>query len=259
VALLISLPAVGAIAALFAAMWISARRRAAALERRVVVCSSSLELMQQAFSRFAPSEVVEAIVSHRGSPRASEKKEVTVLFADLRGFTKMSEKLDPGELVEILNGYFEAMSRAITQHRGHVSKFIGDGILALFGALEPNPWQANDAVHAALEMRRALAGYNRTLAASKRPELSVGVGVHRGIVVAGVIGSQTLMEYTVIGADVNLASRVESATRTHGVDVLVTRAVKEVLDPRFQLREQPPIEAKGVSEPVVTWSVEGFE
>jgi len=237
--------------------WSAARGRLRAMQRRLDASAASLESMQQSFARFAPAEVVEAIVSQGVSTR-SEKKEVTIMFADLRGFTAMSEKLEPEVLVSVLNGYFEAMSRAITAHRGHVSKFIGDGILALFGALEPNPWHTNDAVHAALDMREALRRYNQALAARQLPELGVGIGVHRGVVVAGVIGSAQLMEYTVIGAHVNLAARVESATRTHDVDILVTRAVQAVLDPRFVVREQPPISAKGVSEPVVTFAVEGF-
>jgi adenylate cyclase len=235
------------------------RRLGDALERRLRASADDLEAMQQAFQRFAPAEVVEAILAQGVGTVASrsERKEVTILFADLRSFTRMSERLDPAELVEILNGYFEKMSRAITGRRGHVSKFIGDGILALFGALEPNPWQTNDAAHAALDMVAGLREYNAELRASGRPELSVGIGIHRGTVVAGVIGSQDLMEYTVIGAEVNLASRVESLTRTHGVDVLVTDAVKDVLDPRFRLRAMPLAEVKGVSEPVATHALEG--
>jgi class 3 adenylate cyclase len=246
-----------ALALLFLWRLMVTRRRLRSLQRRVDASAASLENMQQSFARFAPAEVVEAIVSQGVSTR-SEKKEVTVLFADLRGFTQMSEKLDPAQLVQILNGYFEEMSRAITTHRGHVSKFIGDGIMALFGALEPNPWHTNDAVHAALAMRAALAAYNERLRARGLPVLSLGIGVHRGQVVAGVIGSAQLMEYTVIGANVNLAARVESATRNHDVDILITRAVRDALDPRFTLREMPPITAKGVSEPVVTFAVEKF-
>lgn len=228
-----------------------------AFERRLQAGAESLESMQQAFSRFAPAEVVEAIIAQGVSTR-SEKKEVTVLFADLRGFTKMSEGMDPAVLVQILNGYFAEMSRAITAHRGHVSKFIGDGILALFGALDPNPWQTNDAVHAALAMRAALESYNARLAADGLPRLGVGIGVHRGTVVAGVIGSQDLMEYTVIGANVNLAARVESLTRAHDVDILVTEATRAVLDPRFVLREMPASEVKGVTDAVTTFAVDRY-
>ena len=168
-------------------------------------------LNTQAFARFAPSEVVEAIIAQGISTR-SETKEVTVLFADLKGFTPLAENLDPAQLVALLNGYFAAMGEVIAAPRGHLAKFIGDGLLALFGALEPNPWQTNDAVHAALAMRAALASYNEALRAEGRPVLAAGIGIHRGPVVAGVVGNAALMEYGVIGRTVNVASRVEGLT-----------------------------------------------
>ncbi|TMA59503.1 MAG: adenylate/guanylate cyclase domain-containing protein [Deltaproteobacteria bacterium] len=116
------------------------RRTVAGLERRLAGAHEELERLQQAFSRFAPAEVVEDIIADGLSAR-SEKKEITVLFADLKGFTELGEGLAPAELVTILNGYLERMSQTVVEHRGHVSKFLGDGILALFGALEANPWQ----------------------------------------------------------------------------------------------------------------------
>src|SRR5439155_13533989 len=209
-------------------------RRLTGLHDRLAAVSGSLESLQQAFARFAPAQVVEDIIAQGVSTR-SEKKDVTVLFADLKAFTPLAEELDAAVLVQILNGYFERMSRVITDHRGHVAKFIGDGILALFGALEANPWQTNDAAHAALAMRAALADYNATLAADGLPALAMGVGIHRGTVVAGVIGSAELIEYGVIGNAVNLAARVQELTRAHAVDVLVTAAVRDALDPRFTL------------------------
>jgi class 3 adenylate cyclase len=201
---------------------------------------------------------VDDIIAQGVSTRP-EKKEVTVLFADLKSFTPLSERLDPDALVDLLNGWFERMSRTIADHRGHVAKFIGDGVLALFGALETNPWQTNDAVHAALAMRAALGDYNAALVARGLPALGMGVGVHRGIAVAGVIGSAELVEYGVIGATVNVASRVERLTRVHDVDVLVTDAARAALDPRFRLRAMPPAEVKGVSAALSTWAVEGFD
>jgi adenylate cyclase len=234
------------------------RRRALSLERRLRASVQRLEQLQGAFARFAPQVVVEGIIE-RSVPTASEKKNVTVLFADLKGFTAMSEKLDPGVLVEILNGYLREMSRAIAAHRGHVSKFIGDGILALFGALKPNPWQVDDAAHAALAMRTALDAYNEQLRRDGHPALAIGVGIHTGTVVAGVIGSAELLEYTVLGSVVNLSARVEGLTRSHGVDILVTEEVRAALDPRFAVRALPAREVKGVSAPVVTFALQGFE
>lgn len=247
--------ALGAVAAALALRLVAVTRGERRLRRRLTGALGELEHLQTAFAKFAPLTVVDQIVSQGVSSQA-EKREVTVLFADLQGFTKMSEKLDPSDLVEILNGYFTAMSQAIGSHNGHVSKFIGDGILALFGAVIVNPWQAKDAVDAALAMRRALAEYNVRLAAAGRPQLAIGVGIHRGTVVAGLIGSHLLVEYTVIGDVVNLASRVESLTRTHGVDILVTTEVRVALDASYRLREMPAVAVKGKSEPVVTFAVE---
>lgn len=239
-------------------LWRRAHREAARLRERLETASMELQRLQMSFGRFAPEQVVERIAA-RGVPTSPENKEVTILFADLVGFTRMSGQLAPDVLVRILNGYFERMSQVITEHRGHVSKFIGDGILALFGALEGNPWQANDAVQAALAMRAALQHYNGELEAGGLPRLGFGVGLHRGIAVAGIVGSHELMEFTVIGNTVNVAARVERLTRVHHVDILVTQAVRQALDPRFVLRELPAVPVRGVSEPVVTFAVDTFE
>ncbi len=245
---------VAVLAAALVALARRGRRTIAQLERRLEGSSRELEALQHAFSRFAPAEVVEDIIAQGVSTHA-EKKEITVLFADLKGFTAMSERLDPAELLMILNEYFERMSRVISAHRGHVSKFIGDGILALFGALDANPWQTNDAVRAAFAMQASLAELNVRLAADQRPTLAMGIGIHRGVVVAGVIGSAELVEYGVIGSTVNVASRVQELTRIHGVDVLVTAAVRERLDPRVTVRALPAVAVKGLPEPVPTFTV----
>ena len=230
------------------------RRR---MRNRLEVASAELQRLQTNFARFAPGAIVEGIVA-QGRARDAERKQVTVLFADLVSFTALSEALDPDVLVGVLNEYFVRMSRVIGDHRGHVAKFIGDGLMALFGALEPNPWQANDAVSAALAMRQALALYNEELVKRSLPALRVGIGIHSGSAVAGVIGSYELLEFTVIGRTVNLASRVERLTRQHDADILITADVRAALDPRFLLEELPAREVRGVAEPVVTWAVRGI-
>jgi adenylate cyclase len=233
------------------------RKRRALLERRLARASRELESLQRAFARFAPSEVVERIIAQGISTR-SETKEVTVLFADVKGFTAIAEQLDPERLVALLNGYFAAMGEVLASHRGHLAKFVGDGLLALFGALEPNPWQTNDAVHAALAMRDALARYNDRLRTEGLPTIAAGIGIHRGPVVAGVVGPADLMEYGVIGRTVNVAARVETLTRVHDTDVLVTEAVRAHLDGRFRLRALPSALVKGLPDPIATFAVEGF-
>ena len=210
-----------------------------------------------ATSLFAKLDAAQA-AQDRGQPTVAERKDVTVMFADLVAFTALSEALSPEVLVGVLNEYCVRMSRIVSEHRGYVAKFIGDGLMALFGAHEPNPWQVNDAVHAALAMQAALAAYNRELAARGLPQLRLGIGIHCGAAIAGVIGSHELMEFTVIGQTVNLASRIERLTRVHDVGVLVSAAARERLDPRFALQAMPAREVRGVSEPVPTFAVMGF-
>ena len=236
-------------------LWLRARRANAAARLRLASATAELERLEHAFARFAPIELVERVIA-TGVPTHGERKEVTVLFADLVGFTPLSESVDPGALVRILNGYFERMSRAITAHQGHISTLIGDGILALFGALETNPWHTQDAARAALAMRGELAGYNDELAAEGLPKLALGIGLHRGTGIAGLVGSHELMQFTVVGTVVSVAARVQGLTREHGVDILVTGEVQRALDPRFSLRALPARALKGISEPVATFTLE---
>ena len=247
-------PTLALVAAALALALVRARSSNARARARLVSASAELERLEHAFARFAPMELVERVIA-RGVPTHGERKEVTVLFADLVGFTPIAESVDPSTLVRILNGYFERMSRAISAHQGHISTLIGDGILALFGALEANPWQTDDAVRAALAMRSELAAYNTELAAEGLPKLGLAVGIHRGIGIAGLVGSDELMQFTVVGTVVSVAARVQTLTREHGVDVLVTADAERALDPRFARRPLPPSALKGISEPVVTFAL----
>ena len=151
------------------------RRQIRQLERLVDDTHGRLEQLQLHFARFAPDDVVEQLTEKRGEVKASRRM-VTVLFADLKGFTALCDRLDSEQMVPILNGYFRYMSQAITAHHGRVTELTGDGLLALFGALEPNPWQAQDAVLGALAMREALATLQRDVAGA----LAAGAGAgHR--------------------------------------------------------------------------------
>jgi len=234
------------------------RRHTASLRAQLDAAAVELQHLQEACSRLAPAGVVQRLVAdgvNTGPEGAAERKVVTALFADLVGFTAMSERLEPAVLARVLNGYFQRMSDAIHEHRGHVSTFLGDGILAYFGALQPNPWQCNDAVHAALAMRAAMREYNVELAREGLPPLAVGIGIHRGAGLAGMIGSRERMEYGFVGRTVNLAARVQGLTRTHQVDILVTEALRPDLDARFVLAPMPAETVKGIAEPVVTYAV----
>ncbi len=255
--LILAAVAAAVVAGLIVWVWRS-RREIERLNDRLESASANLQNLQLAFSRFAPDEVVERVIAS-GIGETGEKKEVTALFADLVGFTALSESVEPTVLVGILNGYFERMSEAISQHRGYVSTFIGDGLLAFFGALAPNPWQGNDAVQAALAMRTAIASYNNELARNGLPALAIGIGLNRGTGVAGLVGSRDLKEFTLVGRTVNVAARVQDLTRQYEADIILTEALGKTLDPRFRLSPLPPTLVKGVAEPLSIYAVEGFD
>jgi adenylate cyclase len=230
------------------------------LQAQLKTAAANLEHLQQACSRLAPAGVVQRLVADglaSDTTSAAERKVVTAMFVDLVGFTAMSERLEPAVLVRVLNGYYQRMSDAIAEHRGQVGSFVGDGIVAYFGALHPNPWQCDDAVRAALAMRAAIREYNSELDREGLPRLSVGIGIDRGPGLGGLVGSRERREYSFIGRAVNVAARVQALTRIHQVDILVTEALRAELDASFVLEPMPPEPVKGLAEPVVTHAVRG--
>jgi adenylate cyclase len=233
-------------------------RRASLFERLHAETRRKLEQLQREFERFAPPDLVERLTEGRGDV-APQRRQVTMLFADLQGFTALCDRLDPAMTVALLNDYFRHMSEAIQRHHGNITELVGDGLLALFGAPETNPWQCRDAVLAALDMRAALAEYNAKLRVRALPELRFGIGIHTGNVIVGVMGAGELNKFTVTGDPINVASRVEGLTREHGVDLLVTEDVRAALDERFRLRAMPPVNVKGKPEPIRTYHVEGID
>jgi class 3 adenylate cyclase len=255
---LLSIAAIALLALAFV-LW-QQRRRNAALQRQLDLAAAELQQLQQACARLAPAGVVDRMVAdglHGGGELPAERKVVTALFSDLVGFTAMSEKLEPPVLARILDGYFQRVSDAVHAHSGHVSTWLGDGMLAYFGALRPNPWQCADAVRCALAMGEVIRSYNEQLARDGLPPLALGIGIHRGPGLAGMIGSRERREYGFVGRTVNLAARVQSLTRTHGVEILVTEAVRAELGDAFELQAMPPERVKGIDEPVATWAVVG--
>jgi adenylate cyclase len=233
-------------------------RRNATLKAQLEAAAVDLQHLQQACSRLAPAGVLQHLVAdgvQAGIAAAAERKTVTVLFADLIDYTAMSERLEPAVLARVLNGYFQRMSDAIHEHHGHVSHFLGDGIVAYFGALQPNPWQCNDAVRAALAMQAAIRDYNVELAREGLSSLGLGIGIDRGQGLVGLVGSRERMEYDFVGRTVNLAARVQTLTRIHREEILVTEALRAELDSRFVLAPMPAEFVKGIAEPVITYAV----
>lgn len=239
-------------------MFVRSRRHGRRLERLLDSADDRLERLQRQFERFVPADVVERLTDEADA-FAPERRQVTMLFADLRGFTALSDRLDPAVTLQVLNEYFRHMTEAIVQHHGHVTEFVGDGLLALFGALEPNPWQQRDAVLAAQAMRAQLARYNLTLASQGLPTLRFGIGIHGGEVVAGVIGTAGLSKFSVTGDPINVASRIESLTSLFQVDLLISEDIRNALDGSFRLRAMPLAQVKGKAQPIQTYTVEPDE
>lgn len=243
---------------LAAAAWAAERARTRALQRQLAVAADELQQLQQACSRLAPEGVVRHLVAHGAhldKDPPAEHKVVTALFVDLVGSTALSERLPATTLARLLDGYFQRISDAVHAHRGHVSTFLGDGVLAYFGAMHPNPWQCADAVRAALAMREAMHDYNAQLLGEGLPPLAIGIGIHKGPGLAGMIGSRERREYGFVGMTVNLTARVQSLTRVHGTDLLITDAVRDELGDAFALDAMPPEAVKGIAEPVRTHAV----
>jgi len=205
------------------------------------------------------SPEVAAQLVREGAALGGEEREVTVLFCDLRGFTPLSEGLSPPELVALLNRYLDRMSAAIEAQGGVIDKYIGDEIMALFGAPVAAPDSADRAVRAALAMREALAALNRELAAEGRPPLAFGVGVNTARVVAGNIGSHRRLNYSVIGDGVNLAARLQTLTRRaeFSADILVSESTRAALSGRYALRDLGETDVKGKSRAVRVHAVDG--
>lgn len=200
------------------------------------------------------SPEVAAQLLRDGAALGGELREVTILFADLRGFTTLSEQLAAPELVALLNRYFDRMSPAIEASGGVIDKFVGDAIMALFGAPVAQSDSADRAVAAALAMEAALAALNRELAAEGRAPLSIGIGINTGLVVAGNIGSQRRRNYSVIGDGVNIAARLQALTRTpeYRTSIILSAATVAALLRRdaCSLRDLGPVQVKGRAEAV---------
>ena len=193
------------------------------------------EFMRDTFGKVVDPEVRDYLMSGKGKESlgqalGGQTREVTVLFCDIRSFTAMSEKMQAGEVVSLLNRYFTALGKCITAHHGLINKYIGDAIMAIFGAPVESQNCAKDAFEAALDMRQALIQVNREFNKDGLPELRFGIGLHTGPVFAGTIGAENRMEYTVIGDTVNTASRLESLCKTYKTDLLVSEATTEKIN-----------------------------
>jgi adenylate cyclase len=208
----------------------------------------SRESAVREFSRFVNPHVVQEIMAQGGLSRAGESREVTLLFSDIRGFTTLSESRTPQEVVDLLNRYFSRQVAVIFRHGGTLDKFIGDAIMACWGAPIDDPDHARHAVAAALDMADALQAFKRELGEAGT-DFDVGIGIHSGPAVVGLIGSELRREYTAIGDTVNLASRIEGLTK--GVArILVSEETMRRCGDAFDFAERGSHAVKGRTQPV---------
>jgi adenylate cyclase len=214
-------------------------------------------LQRSALERFLSPDVVEMVVANPDIRLGGVNQEVTVMFADIRGFTPMSETMSPEQIVEILNEYFTRVTDVIFDHGGTLDKYIGDAVMAVFGAPISKGNDAANCVESAIQIQQLLIELNRDAAARKWPELRVGIGINTGIVTAGNIGSPRRIDYTVIGDTVNTASRLMS--NAAGGQILISDSTAVAIGGSFETAPLPPLRLKGRTGPVNVFTVDWAE
>jgi adenylate cyclase len=212
------------------------------------------EMIKRAFTRYVAREVVEEILKNpENMALTGERREVTVLFCDVRGFTPLSERLSPEEVVLLLNDFYNLMIETTFKHDGTLDKFLGDAVMAVFGAPLAHPDHSARAIRTAVAMREGIVGLNERRARDGKEPIAVGIGVSAGEAVAGTVGTEDRMEYTVIGDSVNLAARLESNAKPG--QILISHRTYERVRDLVDARPLGRIRVKGKEEEVEVYEV----
>lgn len=210
------------------------------------------------FSRFISPEMVEQMMATQDLNSLNKRSDVSIIFSDIRGFTTLSEKLAPEDVVALLNPYLEAMSRVIYKHGGTVDKYEGDAIIAFFGEPVPFKDHAVRAIRASLEMRIALEELREQWAKEGRQsQIEMGIGVNSGEVFVGMVGSEQRINYTVIGDNANLASRLQDLTKTYAWPILISESTYQQVKDEFDCNFADAVTVKGKTQPVNVYKVIG--
>ncbi|MEA3207047.1 MAG: adenylate cyclase [Chthoniobacter sp.] len=214
--------------------------------------------LRSSFERYVPYKVVESILHSPNSPALiGERRKVTVLFSDLRGFSRIAENRRPEEVVTFLNACCEVMSEVIERHGGTLDKFVGDGMMATFGAPNDDPFQEEHAIMAALDLQEKMRALSESPASAPWPAIQLGIGINSGYAVVGSVGSSRHMEYTAIGETTNTANCLEAMTKELGVHILISQYTYNSVRGLFKVRQLGPVKMKGHSDEMAVYAVEG--
>ena len=210
--------------------------------------------IRRIFGRYLSDEIVTALLENpEGQKLGGDRREITILTSDLRGFTVLSERLPPETVIKILNFYLGKMSEVIIKHGGTIDEFMGDGILVLFGAPNKRPDDATRAIACAIEMQLAMTAVNERMHEWDFPKIEMGIGIHTGEVVVGNIGSVQRTKYGVVGSPVNLTYRIESFTI--GGQILTSEATLKAAGPTVEVADSQAVYPKGVAEPITIYDI----
>jgi adenylate cyclase len=220
----------------------------------VLLDQTARKRLYDAFGRYVNPEMAEQVIRH-GVNLGGDMVNASALFADIRGFTTLSERMSAPAVVEMLNRYFSAIIPVLRGEGGYIYTFGGDSVLAVFGAPVPYTDHVERAVRAALAMRERLREFNARREASGEPTLRIGIGIDSGLMVAGSIGSPDRMEYTVIGDPVNTASRIDDLNRTWGTDILISERVYRAVAGWVDAEAMPPTMVQGKAHPVQVYAL----
>jgi adenylate cyclase len=213
-------------------------------------------VVKKLFGRYVSKDVFDQLMAHPDRAElGGKRREMSVLFSDIRGFTSVTEKGDAEALVAQLNEYFSRMVDIVFRNKGTVDKFVGDLVMALYGAPVDDPYHAEHAVATAVEMVRELGQLNRIWATRGLPQLDIGIGINSGDMIAGNIGSSAIMSYTVIGDNVNLGSRLESLNKQYGSRIIISDASRTRLTGHYDIRPLGDVVVKGKTRAVAIFQV----
>jgi len=213
--------------------------------------------VRSTMARYMTREIADQVLESGASVLGGRSQLATIVFTDIKDFTSLSERVGAQETVSLLNEYFTEMVEVVFAHKGILDKYIGDAIMAVFGAPFTSPDDADNALRMAIDMQRVLRTFNAKRARSMRSPIEIRIGISSGQIVAGNIGSDRRMDYTVIGDGVNLAARLESANKQLGTQMLISGTTANLLQDRYHMRELDFLRVKGKEKPVPIYEVFG--